>query len=46
MESAGETARVAADVIYSLLKLAPVAAPSFSADLIAPQTAGLEELPA
>lgn len=50
MESAGETARVAADAIYSLLKLsregASTSAGVLDARITAAQTAGMEELPA
>jgi hypothetical protein len=48
MESAGEAAKVAADVIYSLLKLSqmPVPVGRLEAEIMAPQTKGLEELPA
>ena len=50
MESAGETARVAADVIYSLLKLSREstagATGTLDAEIAAGQTPGMEELPA
>jgi Zinc dependent phospholipase C. len=49
MESAAETARVAADAIYSLLKLSrestPAAAGILDVEVTASQTTGMEDLP-